>query len=241
MKNSKKEESLLLSAVLEKNKDRFPSKKLEPIDFNTNKNPTFPIPIDTFGKKIQYDKENAKQVLGGWKENTPQRKEDMGTDYQTLNKLSVKAHAVNPAQVKVFRKSHDIRLRKEQKHSNNSIDRLPSDNNSNFRYGIKSAVGDTAKDLIELKFENDWLEQQLETYIKRTKKKKQVDIVKTLEEFKQKYKERKQQEKEKEKELSQFTQFLSVSPNIEAKRPKQSKHKIFLPPVTKYKRDSFDM
>lgn len=141
----------------------------------------------TYGAPNKRDPETAAEVMLSWHEHQPRtRPVDYGRDFIALNKGAARARAATTAEVKQYRETHDYRV-----HSHTSKDkellvqhtRSPSPSaggNGNGNVGQQQgqrAFGRpsnecpcSVKDLMQNKFEMDWVMEQQHLEEKRRRK-----------------------------------------------------------------------
>jgi hypothetical protein len=140
-------------------------------DVGKSKKPVNTIPDITFGIKSPLDKEGAKEVTFTWKSHERNADAVPPRDFMKLNKMTLKDKAIDGKAVNQFRKSHDARTISVQKKKPRSA--LPSEVDPNFTYGITVKYGETAKELVENLYEEDWVKQKEDEYQKKVDKKVQ--------------------------------------------------------------------
>ena len=115
-------------------------------------------PEIAYGKKVIPDAEGALQIALKWKEFKPcPEKHVLERDFRQLNKQSIRDGIVSPREVYEFRKTHDARIHPKKKEA--LVD-LPSNHNPDYAYGHTNHFDLKAKDLMEHKFEDEWLKQR---------------------------------------------------------------------------------
>lgn len=123
-----------------------------------------PLPKDyTFGAPLKKDAEGAGEVMLTWQEHRPPASKvsyDFGRDFMTLNKRSVKAQCVNAKEVASYRSNHDARLK--PKVTGTKPQTLPAHvrDNPTHSYGSKSGESEGVADLIQNRFELEWVAEQ---------------------------------------------------------------------------------
>jgi hypothetical protein len=115
----------------------------------------------TYGAPLKRDPESAGEVMLSWKEHEPPTREiDLGRDFVRLNKEAARAGAANASSVQAYRESHDARIRPQVSLQKN---KAPLKMDPGIAFGRKSCLdGVTVRELVQNKFEMDWVEEQWE-------------------------------------------------------------------------------
>lgn len=136
-----------------------------------------PLPEDyTFGAPMKKDAEGAGEVMLTWQCHAPppsKMQYDFGRDFLTLNKRSVQSHCASAKEVAEFRKSHDARLKPKVTGKKPAIvpDHVSGDRSHS--YGGKSGESESVADLIQNRWELEWVEEQRQRQIAEQKKAEQ--------------------------------------------------------------------
>jgi hypothetical protein len=115
----------------------------------------------TYGAPLKRDPESAGEVMLSWKEHEPSTKAvDLGRDFVRLNKEAARAGAVNASSVQSFRETHDARIRPQV---SLQMNKAPLKMDPGVPFGRKSCLdGVTVRELVQNKFEMDWVQEQWE-------------------------------------------------------------------------------
>jgi hypothetical protein len=132
-----------------------------------------PLPEDyTFGAPMKKDAEGAGEVMLTWQCHAPPASKmqyDFGRDFLTLNKRSVGSCA-NAKDVAKFRAHHDSRIKPNVTGKKPSAvpDRVTGD--PNYSYGGKSGESESVADLIQNRWELEWVQEQKKSQANADKK-----------------------------------------------------------------------
>jgi hypothetical protein len=135
------------------------------------------LPDDyVFGAANKRDAESAGEVMLTWQVHCPppsKMQYDFGRDFLTLNKKSVQSHCTSAKDVAEYRKSHDARLKPNVTGKKPAIvpDRVAAD--PNYSYGSKSGESESVADLIQNRWEMEWVQDQRRIQAEREKKESQ--------------------------------------------------------------------
>jgi hypothetical protein len=117
----------------------------------------------TFGAPLKRDKEGAGDVMLTWQSHqsaSGKKQYDFGRDFVALNKQSCEANCITTKDVKNFRSTHDARIKPKMQGVKPSTvpDRLKSDRN--HVYGAASEPSEHVADLIQNRYELEWVLEQ---------------------------------------------------------------------------------
>jgi hypothetical protein len=116
-----------------------------------------------FGALLKKDKEGAGDVMLTWQSHQPPAHKasyDFGRDFVSLNKQSCEASCITTKDVREFRKGHDARIKPKVTGSKPSAvpEKLKSDRN--HVYGAASEPSEHVADLIQNRYELEWVMEQ---------------------------------------------------------------------------------
>ena len=143
-----------------------PSQRSNPLlvrpELGKIRRPTVNLPGDdfVFGRPAVMDAEGAGAVISRWKEHEPAPiREKAGRDFVALNRVGLKAGAVNTQQQQSFRRNNDIRLKIAQSRSSQSKKLpIPSDQDAAFTYGRKTEPSIPLSNIISNVYQEEWLQ-----------------------------------------------------------------------------------
>lgn len=119
---------------------------------------TLPDSDFTYGKPSLSDSQTAGNVILNWEEYTPNEGPLSGRDFVKLNKMGIRDHALTPKQITQFRREHNARFRKGVPSRTNTP---PPISNLDVPFGVKTKYDTPARDLLENKFQNDWVKEHI--------------------------------------------------------------------------------
>mmetsp|Transcript_8010 Transcript_8010/g.18887 ORF Transcript_8010/g.18887 Transcript_8010/m.18887 type:complete len:202 (-) Transcript_8010:381-986(-) len=118
-----------------------------------------PPPEHVYGIKSELDGEGAGAVIGGWVEHQPNAASMPGRDFKKLNRMALNhGQGVTTSQISSFRKGHDARLKGG--HETSKAVSLPSSQDPEFAYGIKSGPRTSMEQLMTNQYLRDFVEEQ---------------------------------------------------------------------------------
>lgn len=122
------------------------------------------LPEDyTFGAQMKKDAEGAGEVMLTWQCHAPppsKMQYDFGRDFLTLNKRSVERGASNSKDVSDFRKETDARLKPKVTGKKPAVVPDHVTNDKTHSYGSKSGESESVADLIQNRWEGEWVSEQ---------------------------------------------------------------------------------
>ena len=119
----------------------------------------------TFGAPLKWDMEGAGDVMLSWHSHNPPPEKlryDFGRDFVKLNKNSVLYKCTTPKDVTGFRSGHDIRVKPKVHKHRPTIAPAAVLNNPHHSYGAKSPQSERVADLIQNRWEFEWVTEQRE-------------------------------------------------------------------------------
>jgi len=167
-----------------------------------------PLPAHyTFGAPLKKDPEGAGEVMLTWHSHQPSPAKqcyDFGRDFLTLNKRSVKSGCISSKDIATFRKSNDARIK--PKVTGKKPLTVPDHviQNKDYAYGCKSSGSECVADLIQNRYELEWVEDQ---------RKKSAETDKKREAEKQRRASPKRKMAEKQRSASALAAAANTSPS----------------------------
>lgn len=138
------------------------------------------LPDDyTFGAQMKKDAEGAGEVMLTWQCHAPppsKMKYDFGRDFLTLNKRSVGLGGATAKDVADFRKVNDARLKPKVTGKKPAIvpDHVTQD--QTHSYGSKSGESESVADLIQNRWEGEWVQEQRQIQEVRDRKREKEQM-----------------------------------------------------------------
>jgi hypothetical protein len=125
-----------------------------------------PLPHDyTFGAPLKRDPEGAGEVMLTWQSHAPPQSKmtyDFGRDFLALNRNSVKSGCVDARAVTDFRRSHDVRIKPKVSGKRPTIAPPALISDPNHAFGAHSGESESVADLIQNRWEFEWVAEQKE-------------------------------------------------------------------------------
>jgi len=122
------------------------------------------LPPDyTFGAPLKRDPESAGDVMLTWQEHSPpvsKRTYDFGRDFVKLNRMSVQDGCISAKQSTDYRKSHDARIKPKVTNKRPLIAPAAVISDPNHSFGAKSEHCERVADLIQNRWEYEWVAEQ---------------------------------------------------------------------------------
>lgn len=139
---------------------------LQPNVVGQGRRPTHPLPDDgfTYGKKVEWNSENAGQVISSWHAAAQSKQRKPGRDHRRTNVLAIRKGYTSAKEFNDFKRTHDIRLRRGK-----GDGRKPSDEGDvslqspkDIRHGTKNRPSTPFNRVIEAEFQKEFLRSQAE-------------------------------------------------------------------------------
>ncbi|GAQ79831.1 hypothetical protein KFL_000390210 [Klebsormidium nitens] len=93
-----------------------------------------------YGINMVQDPENAKEVTMVWKEHEPNPDNKPGPDFMAMNLASIKSECTTASETRIFRETHDIRIKQGSPTKTRREPLIPSDYNPEHVYGRSTLV-----------------------------------------------------------------------------------------------------